>query len=126
MQFHLLPDDLTRLVDGVEPSEVLSIPKGDLCLYKSVADTIADTMLDRGFLNMILRDHSGRRYGFSIAEFENTPVTVVNQEGLEKLNASCIIGVFFINGLVGTQHWECFLTTFDPETMEVLGQKFIQ
>ena len=30
-----------------------------------------------------------------------------------------------MNGLVCTQHWECFLTTFDPETMEVLGQKFI-
>ena len=122
MQFHLLPDDLTRLVDGVEPSEVLSIPKGDLCVYES---NVAYAMLGRGFLNMILRDHSGRRYGFSIAEFENTPVTVVNQEGLEKLNASRMAGVVLRDGVVHVQHWEGFLTTFDPETMEVLGQKFI-
>ena len=121
MQLKLLPDDLTRLVDGVEPREVLNIPKGELSVYRV---NVANTMLDRGFLNMVLRDNSGRCYGFPIAEFENTPVTIINQERMTQLNASRIVGVVLEDGLVYAQHWEGFNTTFDPETMEVLGQKF--
>ena len=119
MQPHLLPEDLTKLVDGVEPEQVLKIPMGDLIVYLS---DVADNLLARGYLNMILRDEAGRKFGFRIEEFENTPIAIRGQPRMRQLNASAIMGGRIKDGVVGVQHWDGFATRFDPETMEVLAQ----
>ena len=121
MQPHLLPEDLVKLIDGVELEQVLTIPMGDLCVYWS-SDKVYETIMARGYLNMILRDEAGRKFGFRIEELENAPIAIRGQPRMRKLNASAIMGGRIKDGIVGVQHWDGFATRFDPETMEVLAQ----
>ena len=132
MQPHLLPEDLVKLIDGVELEQVLTIPMGDLCVYWS-SDKVYETIMARGYLNMILRDESGRRFGFRIEELENAPdvsiapAAVPGQERRGPLHAGAINAVYWDNGddrVVCAYHWDGFETKFNAETMKTLAQTF--
>ncbi len=113
--------ELSSLVSGVKPRTSIQVPKGDLSLYLS---SIEDSILDQGYLNIILKLKSGIILGIPVEEFRKSPVVASGQQRLPELNASCIMGILLDQGKVHAQHWDGFNTCFDATTFEVIRQVY--
>ena len=114
------PEVDTIIVDA-DPKARIDLPAGTLALY---ASGDADRLLERGFLNIVLRNKDGRNFGIRVDAFRENPVTVTHQEALKKPNASCIMNVSLAGDCVVAHHWDGFVSELDSTTLQLLGQTF--
>jgi len=110
-------------IESIKPEQILKVPCGILKLYY---DPIYKDLMDAGFLNFVLRDTNEQLLGYSIKDFENTPIIVESMETLKHPDSSWVTSIWFKNNIVYAHHWDCFTSRFDSSTMELIGQKFTQ
>jgi len=117
---HHFPD-MKRLISGADPKDSVRLPCGVLELYSA---SVADALLDAGYLNVALHDPSGQIKGYRVADFQNSPVQVKSQESLKMPNASCIMYIWTEGDILCAQHWEGFVSRFEAGSMDFIGQSF--
>lgn len=116
-----LSNDLRQIVARANPKTIIITPDGELCHFLS---SIEDDLLEKGYLNIILRKRSGEVLGIAINSFQASNLVVSGQEKMAKLNASCIMDISLSDGIIHTQHWDGFDTLIDLKTLEVVEQIF--
>ncbi|KZL08664.1 hypothetical protein PsAD2_04117 [Pseudovibrio axinellae] len=115
--------DFSECIKAAIPAETLEIPLGSLELYLSKA---ADYLLEKGYLNFIIRDRHENLLGCRISEFQNEKATTANQENLVKSNASCIMHMWLVDNQIFAQHWDGFISQFDIGSFILTEQKFVK
>lgn len=116
-----LSKNWTQKIESIKPEQILKVPCGILKLYH---DPIYKDLRDAGFLNFVLTDKEGILLVYPIKDFRNTPIIVESMETLTHPNASWVTDIWIEEGTVYAHHWGCFVSRFDPSTMQLIGQKF--
>jgi hypothetical protein len=117
----LLSDEVECQIDPADLRQKIELPDGVLELYLGKT---ADRLSTSGFLNLTIRDRSGRCWGCSIALIKNMNVTVKNQGQLKQPNTSTVMSMRLEGFEIHAFHWDGFASRFDSRNMMLLSQSF--
>jgi len=116
-----LSHNILKQIDSADLRQSAGSHDKNIELYSGKS---GDLLEHSGLLNVLIRDQVGNVLACPVAEIENSNITVRHQEGMLRPNSSAAVGLSVDGTEAYIQHWDGFLSIFNINTFEILGQEF--